>query len=63
MKTDVKITIKDEERKSLSDSDEVYDEPLYNAIKSATDEMLKKLLAEFHGVPEDFIIMTTTVFK
>lgn len=63
MKTDVKITIKDEERKSLSDSDEIFDETLYNAIKIATDEMLKKLVAEFHGVPEDIIIRTTTVFK
>lgn len=63
MKTEVKITIKDEERKSLSNSDDLYDEHLYNAIKTATDEMLKNLLAEFKGVAEDVIIRTTTVYK
>jgi hypothetical protein len=33
MKTDLKITIKDEERKSLSDSDEVYDEIFIMLLK------------------------------
>jgi hypothetical protein len=63
MKTDVKITIKDEERKSLSDSDELYDENLYNTIKASTAEMLKKLLDEFKGTKEDIIIRTTTILK
>lgn len=63
MKTDVKITIKDEERKSLSDSYEIFDEALHNAILETTEGCLKKLLAEFKGKAEDVIIRTTTVLK
>ena len=63
MKTDLKITIKDEERKSLSDCYELFDEKLYQAIKTASEEALQKLLSEFHGIPEDIILKTTTVLR
>lgn len=63
MKTDLKITIKDEEKKSLSDSYELFDEQLYTAIETASAEALKKLLEEFHGTPEDIILRFTTVLK
>jgi hypothetical protein len=63
MKTDLKITIKDEERKSLSDSFELYDDELYKALEKASNEYLKKLLDEFQGTVEDVILRTTTVLK
>jgi predicted transcriptional regulator len=63
MKTDMKITIKNEECKALSDSYELHDIELYAAIEKSADEYLKKLLEEFHGEPEDVIIRTTTVLK
>lgn len=63
MKTDLKITIKDEERKSLSDSFELHDDELYKALEKASNEYLKKLLDEFKGTVEDVVLRTTTVLK
>lgn len=63
MKTDLKITIKDEERKSLSDSFELHDDQLYEALEKASQEYLKKLLEEFKGTVEDIVLRTTTYLK
>lgn len=63
MKTDLKITIKDEECKSLSNSFELFDEDLYAAIEKASQEYLKKLLEEFKGTVEDVVLRTTTYLK
>jgi hypothetical protein len=63
MKTDLKIIIKDEEHKSLSDSFELHDDELYMAIEKASSEYLKKLLDEFKGTVEDVVIKTTTVMR
>ena len=63
MKTDLKITIKDEERKSLNDSFDLHYDELYQALHKASEEYVKKLLDEFKGTVEDVIIRTTTVLK
>lgn len=63
MKTDLKIIIKDEERKSLSDSFELHDDELYMAIERAAADYLKKLVDEFKGNVEDIVLKTTTILK
>lgn len=63
MKTDLKIIIKDEERKSLSDSFELHDDELYIAIEKAAADYLKKLVEEFQGEVEDIILKTTTIMR
>lgn len=63
MKTDLKITIKDQERKSLSDTFELFEIDLYRAIENAAQKYLKILLEEFKGDVEDIILRTTTYLK
>lgn len=63
MKTDLKITIKDEERKSLSDCFELHDDELYMAIEKAASDYVKKLVEEFKGQVEDVVLRTTTYLK
>lgn len=63
MKTELKITLKDEEKKVLSDTYILY-EPFTMCEDDPTiQECLKKLLSEFKSVPEDIIIKATMVLQ
>lgn len=67
MKTTLKITIKDEERKKLSDSyviDQLVDPPIVMVGDDVTiNKYLKILLDEFKGTPEDIVITATMVLN
>ena len=66
MKTTLKITIKDAERKKLIeeyDIDRMVDEALFEEKHPTLQKYLKILLDEFKGEPEDIIITSTMVLK
>ncbi len=60
---EIKITVMGEERKKLTDSDQFYEENIFNIDHPAVIEFKKKLLEEFKGNVDTVILQAKMVVK
>lgn len=63
MPTELKVIIKDEEKKALSDTFIIEGDFVWSIDDETIKVAVNKLIQEFKGIPEDIIIKATMVYK